>query len=399
GQWVAFVRAGRKMTDDLPVLTIMTPECDDLRELSREFDRSLDGFDWAADSSRLYLIMGSDGNTELYAVSPEGGPVEKVVEGRFQAYDLKAGPNGVAYVATTPFTSTDLYWFDSDTGETRQLTDVNAGFFDEVLVQETHEIRFEGPGGQEIQGWYILPGGYEEGQQYPLALNIHGGPHVMWGPSEKTMFHEWQIHAASGYVVFYCNPRGSMGYGQAFNNAIHGTWGEVAMPDVMAGVDQMIDMGLVDPARMADTGGSYGGYLPGWIIGHTDRFAAAVPQRGVYNIASFYGTSDVPLLMSAEFDGEPWEEEAYQRMWHYSPLAHAHKVTTPTLIIHAENDFRVPIEQSEQFFAFIRRATDTPVELWRFPREGHELSRSGAPRLRVGRLEKMIGWFDQYCKG
>ncbi|MCA9913466.1 MAG: S9 family peptidase, partial [Anaerolineae bacterium] len=133
-----------------------------------------------------------------------------------------------------------------------------------------------------------------------------------------------------------------------------------------------------------------------WIIGHTGRFKAAVSQRGVYNLSSFYGTSDVPILISSEFDAEPWED--FPKLWEHSPLAYAHQITTPTLIIHSENDFRVPIEQAEQFFAWIRRATDTPVRLLRYPREGHELSRSGEPQHRISRLQEMVNWFDQYCQ-
>src|SRR5690606_8080847 len=142
--------------------------------------------------------------------------------------------------------------------------------------------------------------------------------------------------------------------------------------------------------------GSFGGYMTAWIIGQTGRFASAVSQRGVYNISSFYGTSDVPILMSSEFDGEPWENQAH--FWKHSPLAYAHKISTPTLIIHSENDLRVPIEQGEQLFAWIRRATKTPVRMVRFPREGHELSRSGEPPHRVRRLKEMVDWFNKYCQ-
>ena len=145
---------------------------------------------------------------------------------------------------------------------------------------------------------------------------------------------------------------------------------------------------------MAITGGSYGGYMTAWIIGHSDRFKAAVAQRGVYNISSFYGTSDVPLLMSNEFDAEPWDD--HDVYWDNSPLKYAARITTPLLLIHSENDFRVPIEQAEQLFAWVRRATDTPVHFLRYPREGHELSRSGEPGHRISRLTEMVDWFDKY---
>ena len=136
--------------------------------------------------------------------------------------------------------------------------------------------------------------------------------------------------------------------------------------------------------------------MTGWIVGHTDRFKSAVSQRGVYNLSSFYGTSDVPMLISGEYDVEPWED--HQLLWEHSPLAYAQNVKTPLLLIHSENDYRVPIEQAEQFFAFVRRSTDTPIKLLRYPRDGHELSRSGEPKHRVSRLTEIMEWFDKYCK-
>ena len=160
----------------------------------------------------------------------------------------------------------------------------------------------------------------------------------------------------------------------------------------MAGVDTLLEKGFVDEQRMAVTGGSYGGYMTAWVVGHTDRFAAAVSQRGVYNLISFYGTSDVPTLISSEFDVHPWED--HELLWKHSPLAYAHQIKTPLLIIHSENDFRVPIEQGEQLFAFVRRSGGT-VELVRYPRDGHELSRSGEPEHRVSRLTRMVNWFDR----
>ena len=176
---------------------------------------------------------------------------------------------------------------------------------------------------------------------------------------------------------------------------LHAAWGPVAMDDIMSGVDAFLELGIADQSRMAITGGSYGGYMTAWIISHTDRFKAAVSQRGVYNISSFYGTSDVPLLMSSEFDAEPWEN--HDVYWHNSPLKYAANIKTPLLLIHSENDFRVPIEQAEQLFAWVRRGTDTPIHMLRYPREGHELSRSGEPGHRISRLTEMINWFDRYA--
>jgi dipeptidyl aminopeptidase/acylaminoacyl peptidase len=301
----------------------------------------------------------------------------------------------IVYVASMPQNPAELFFKKNDQSNAVQLTHFNQKFLDEIIVQETHEFIFQSPAGIGIQGWYVLPVGYEEGKKYPLALNIHGGPHVMWGAGMQSMWHEWQSHAARGYVVFFCNPRGSGGYGESFLNALHAAWGTVAMDDIMAGVDALTAKGFIDTERMAITGGSYGGYMTAWIISHTERFKAAVSARGVYNLISFYGTSDVPLLIDHEYDEQPWTNP--NLLWEHSPVAYAHKIKTPLLILHSENDFRVPIEQGEQLFAFVRRSGGT-VKMIRYPREGHELTRSGEPAHRLSHLTEQLAWFDKYCK-
>lgn len=397
GKWVAYSRVPQeRLTERTTRLTILPTSGGAARDLNLELDCSVDIFRWTADSSAIVFNAGSKGDSEIYRVTLADGKVEKIIGGRFIVEGLDiAADGGVTYCANGPDTLPELFYRAPGKTDPQQMTSINQKFLDEVIVQETHEIWFKNPHGHDIQGWYLLPVGYEEGKTYPLALNIHGGPHVMWGPSARSMWHEWQLHAASGYAVFYCNPRGSDGYGESHTSALHKNWGEVAFDDIMAGVDTLLEKGFVDAQRMAVTGGSYGGYMTAWVVGHTDRFAAAVTQRGVYNLLSFYGTSDVPLLITNEFDAEPWEDP--DLLWKHSPLAYAHKITTPLLIIHSENDFRVPIAEGEQLFAFVKRSGGT-VKMLRFPRDGHELSRSGEPAHRVKRLTEMVNWFDQYCK-
>lgn len=396
GKWVAYTRVPQeRLTERTTRLAVLPADGGAPRDLNLELDCSVSLFRWTADSGRLIFSAGSKGDGEVYSVPVSGGKVEKIIAGRMIVEGLDvAADGGIAYCANSPTTLPELYYRAPGKAEARQMTSINQKFMDEVIIQETHEMWFKNPYGSDIQGWYLLPVGYEEGKTYPLAVNIHGGPHVMWGPSARTMWHEWQFHAARGYVVFYCNPRGSDGYGEGHTSALHGNWGQVAFDDIMTGVDTLLQKGFVDPQRMAVTGGSYGGYMTAWVVGHTDRFAAAVTQRGVYNLLSFYGTSDVPMLISNEFDVEPWEDP--DLLWKHSPLAYAHKITTPLLIIHSENDFRVPIAEAEQLFAFVKRSGGT-VKMLRFPRDGHELSRSGEPAHRVKRLTEMVRWFDEYC--
>jgi dipeptidyl aminopeptidase/acylaminoacyl peptidase len=395
GKWIAYIRNPQeRLTERLPRLTILSSSGGEPRDLNLALDRTPHDFRWTADSQRIVFNADSEGNTEIYRIAVGGGNAEKLVAGCMEAdaFDIDSRGN-IAYCAGTPTTLPELYWHSD--GKTTQLTKVNQKFMDEVSVQETHELRFTSPGGQEIQSWYLLPAGFKEGKTYPLLLVIHGGPHVMWGPSFKTMWHEFQVHAARGYVVLYCNPHGSDGYGEKFMTGLHRAWGEVAFADLMAGVDALLAKGFIDNQRMGVTGGSYGGYMTAWIVGHTDRFAAAVSHRGVYNLLSFYGTSDVPLLITNEFDAEPWEDP--QLLWQHSPLAHAHHIKTPLLIMHSENDFRVPIAEAEQLFAYVRLSGGT-VKMVRFPREGHELTRSGEPLHRVNSLTHMSDWFQKYCQ-
>lgn len=403
GKWVAFTNYIIK--DDVPVterityVSVIPSDGGEIRNLNVELDRSAHFIAWtpaeAVNGMELLFSSSSHGNGPIYAATVDGA-LRTVAEGRFRATHIGVSQWGVASAISTPTTPQEIvYWaFDGD-GTPQQLTHFNKAFLDEVIVQETHEFWYESPDGGAIQGWYLLPVNYQDGKQYPLALNIHGGPHVMWSTSEPSMFLEWQFHAARGYVVLGTNPRGSDGYGEAHMRALHNAWGEVAMRDILAGVDVVLQKGFVDEKRLAITGGSYGGYMVAWILGHSHRFKAGVAQRGVYNLLSFYGTSDVPSLISGEFGGEPWENAAHY--WTHSPLAYAHLIKTPLLIEHAEQDYRVPIEQGEQLFAYVHRSGGT-VKMLRYPREGHEKSRSGEPAHRVDRLIHMIEWFDTHCK-
>jgi dipeptidyl aminopeptidase/acylaminoacyl peptidase len=396
GNWITFGRLLGAKAYLNPRLAVIPAGGGEPVELTLAFDRVPQQVRWAADSSAIAFSTGDWGDVEIYTVAPTGGDVTKLVAGtlEIQYFDL-AADGGVAFAASSPLRPPELFWQPAGEDKADRLTEANCDLIDAVIVQPTHELRFTAPDGKEIQGWYILPVGYEEGKKYPLAFNVHGGPHAMWGPSARSMWHEWQLHAARGYAVFYCNPRGSDGYGEPFRSAVSGAWGTADMPDLMAGIDALLAKGFVDEARMAITGGSYGGFMAAWAIGHTDRFAAAVAQRGVYNMYSMYGTTDIPIFNAQELgDIAPWEDPA--KYWEYSPLAYAHKITTPLLIIHSANDFRVPVSEGEQLFAFVRRNGGT-ARLVRYPRDGHELSRSGEPEHRVSRLTHMIEWFDKYC--
>jgi dipeptidyl aminopeptidase/acylaminoacyl peptidase len=218
----------------------------------------------------------------------------------------------------------------------------------------------------------------------------------MWGPGFRSMWHEWQTLAARGYVVFFCNPRGSEGYGELWRDALRSGWGTADAPDILAGLEAVKQRVAIHPDKICVTGGSYGGYMTAWLLAHHDTFAAAVAARGVYNLSSLHGTSDAHELIEAEFGGFPWE--VHEELWAHSPLAHAHRITTPLLILHAERDYRVPISEAEQLFSVLRRLKRT-VEFVRYPREGHDLTRSGEPHHRADHLRRTIEWFDRFTQG
>jgi dipeptidyl aminopeptidase/acylaminoacyl peptidase len=273
------------------------------------------------------------------------------------------------------------------------LSDPNENLVADAYLAKPVELEVTAPDGGTVQAWLLPPRGLQEGGKvkYPLILEIHGGPHSMYGHG---MFHEMQVMASRGYGVLFCNPRGSAGYGEEFNSTTRGIWGESDMPDVMAAVEAASKLDWVDTDRLGITGGSYGGYLTNWIISHDDRFKAAVTQRCVSNFYSFVGTSDIGFDFGIfEFGGTPWADA--EKLLRHSPISCVENIHTPLLIIHSEQDLRCPIEQAEQMFTALR-CLGRDVEFVRIPEEGHELSRSGTPSRRVARLEHLIGWFDNH---
>jgi dipeptidyl aminopeptidase/acylaminoacyl peptidase len=395
GQWLAMTASPDTLpTNSQSRLAVMPAAGGAVQVLTTAFDRTVEAFSWSPDSQSLIFSARDAGRVPVYRVSPSGGMPSLAALPGATVTALDAGPDGLLVAAA--FTEDGFYeiYSVSDIGVNR-ITDFNADLLAEVQVAPVEYLPYTAPDGIPLDGWVIKPPDYQPGQLYPLALNIHGGPSAMWGPSDPTMWLEWQHHAASGYVVFFCNPRGSTGYGEAYTLSNHGDWGDGPAGDVLAGVDVLVAQGLVDPARLAVTGGSYGGYLTAWIIGHDDRFAAAVAQRGVYHLHAFHGVTDIPLFMTSNMQAEPWEDP--QLFWQQSPLAYADAIRTPLLLIHSEQDYRVPISEGEQLFTVLKRLGRT-VQLVRYPREGHELSRSGEPRHIVDRLERIVAWWDRYCK-
>lgn len=371
---------------------------DELWDVNASSDLNVEHFRWGPNDQSILFSAGWRGNTHIYTCAlhkqADGDHCVPLVQGQRIVEGFDVGCDGtIALIASSPESPGELYVRTPD-GDERQITYLHASLLAERSVASFEELRYLAPDGEEVQGWVLYPPDFDSSRTYPLATFIHGGPHAMWGPGFRTMWHEWQVAAGRGYIVFFCNPRGSDGYGECWRTASYARWGESDASDIMAGIDALVARGNVDISRIGVTGGSYGGFLTIWLIGHSDRFACAVSARGVYNLLTEHSTSDAYELIELSFDGYPWE--IAEKLWKYSPLAYASAINTPLLILHSERDYRVPISEAEQLFAFLRRRKKT-VELVRYPREGHELTRSGEPRHRVDHMQRTIDWFDRYC--
>jgi dipeptidyl aminopeptidase/acylaminoacyl peptidase len=348
---------------------------------------------WGPDEQLLYFLTPDEGADALWAVPWDGETADCVSREDWASIDgVHVGEDVIAVVRSEWDHPGDVFVTSRGGAAQRRLTRINAGYLDDRAVSRPEEVRFES-GGDEIQGWLLTPPDFDPGETYPLAVDVHGGPHAMWTTS-GTMWHEFQTLAARGYVVFWSNPHGSTGYGEDFVAAIERDWGEKTAADVLTGVEAVTERDYVDGDQVFLTGGSFGGFATAWLVGTTDRFTAAVSQRGVYDLAGFYGSTDWAYkLVEGDFDTTPWEEPTF--LWEQSPAGHAHEVETPTLVVHGDDDTRTPASTAELFYRGLRKhGVDT--RLVRYPDEGHELSRSGQPAHVVDRIERIVRWFDGY---
>jgi dipeptidyl aminopeptidase/acylaminoacyl peptidase len=363
--------------------------------VTRPLDRSSRQYHWSADGSSIYFSAGVHGTVPIYRAPLHDGQIRQVVSGERGVLSFDLAAEKLAFVVSQPANPSEVYVANADGDDERRLTDLNAGWLSGIFVQPHRGFWYQSFDGRRVQGWLIEPVGYRDGEAYPLAVEIHGGPHSMWGPGERTMWHEFQLLAANGYFVLYTNPRGSGGYGYGFKYAIQRAWGDGPMRDVLTAVDTIVARGIVDEERMVVTGGSYAGYLTAYLVGNDHRFAAAVAQRGVYDLATFFGEGNAWMLVPFEFNTYPWEDAEVLRR--ESPITYAHQIETPLLIIHSDRDLRTGVSQSEMLYRTLK-VLEKPVEYVRYPREGHDLSRSGKPTLRIDRLLRILEFFQRYVR-
>ena len=346
---------------------------------------------WTKDNY-LYFQLSTMGDIRLYFASLEGELYPATPENEhIYGYDLSSDGEFALVAVSNAVNPGELYMQTIATGERQALTSFNAAYLEEVELVEPEAIVYKGAKNWDVHGWLMKPVGYIEGEKYPLIVEIHGGPHAMYA---NTFFHELQLLAAQGYGVLYVNPRGSHGYSQEFVDAVRGDYGGGDYEDIIAGLDYAInENSWIDTDRLGVTGGSYGGFMTNWIVGHSDRFKAAVTQRSISNWISFFGVSDIGYYFN------DWQICAdmtdVDKLWEHSPLKYAKDVETPLLILHSEKDFRCPIEQAEQLYITLK-SMGKETEFVRFPDANHNLSRTGTPNLRIARLDEITGWFAKY---
>jgi dipeptidyl aminopeptidase/acylaminoacyl peptidase len=348
---------------------------------------------WSADGMSLQWEAGVGGNRHLFRAPAGGGPVRQVTEGERQlrSFSFSADGGVMAFTATDAITPTELYVAMGDGSTEQKATGFNDDWLAQVDLEAPERLTWEVADGTLVEGWLIRPVGYRPGGSYPMILKIHGGPHSAYG---NTFFPTFHVLSSAGFFVLYTNPRGSANYGHVFRYSTRGAWGMVDREDYLLGVDTALERYPdIDDARLGVAGGSYGGFMTNWLTATTDRFAAAVTSRSITNWESWWGSSDAQGLTEFEFYGPPWERrDLYRRL---SPISYVENVTAPTLIIHSENDYRTPIGDGEQWFMSLKKR-GIPVELVRYPRSSHGLSRTGEPWLLVDRLERIRSWFDYW---
>lgn len=349
---------------------------------------------WSLDGQTLYVLANRRGASRIYAIPADGTDSEPqtLTPGNFHAMDFNTDTQRrtFAVLIENPTHVGEIFIGSTETpGELRQLTHCNDALFDELQLSTPEYFSYAGADGWPIDGWLLKPPGFDAAKKYPLIVEIHGGPHSQYGYG---FLHEMQLLAAAGYVVLFTNPRGSSGYGRDFALAVRGDWATKDSLDILAGVDAVIAQGYIDEQRLGVIGGSYGGFMTSWLVGHSDRFRVAVTDRSVINRYSFFGSSDIGWeFTDDDLEIPPWEDpERYART---SPITYVNNIHTPLLIIHSESDFRCGIEQSEQLFAALKWL-GREVLFVRFEGQSHGLSRGGHPYLRKERLKHILTWFE-----
>ena len=362
------------------------------RALTDDLDRHVEGIAWSPDSRTIYFTAGDDARQPIHAVPVAGGTIT-TVRGGGTFDDVQASPDGRWLLATKVALThpTEIYRVPVDGGEPAPITRVNEAVLAPFALRAGESVSYTGAGGKPIQAWIVKPADFDPAKKYPLLVLIHGGPQSVWGDGWSYRWN-FQVFANAGYVVFAPNPRGSVGWGQQFIDDISTDWEGKVYEDLMKGVDYAEALPYVEKGRTAAAGASYGGYMVNWIAGHTDRFRALVSHDGIFDLRSMYTSTEELWFADWDFGGPPWERpEFYLRA---SPSRFVTRFKTPTLVIHGEKDYRVPIEQGISMFTALQ-LRGVPSRLVVFPDENHWVLK---PANSVRWYQEVLGWLDRWTK-
>ena len=361
--------------------------------LTENLDRWVGSVTWSPDSTRLFFTVEDRGRTGLQMIQATGGGSRNIIAGASTLEDVQFTSDGrtMIYTEVSGSRPTEIYRATSNGGTGVPLTHLNDAILSNAAITPLEEMYADSPDHTRVHAFIVKPPDFSPTKKYPVLFLIHGGPQGSWGESWTYRWNA-QVFAGAGYLVVMPNPRGSTGYGQKYTEDISGDWGGKAYEDIMAVVDSVAALPYADPARMAAAGGSYGGYMIDWMLGHTDRFKAFVTHDGVFDLRSMAAETEELWFVQWEFKGMPWDNPEIYSKW--SPSYFVKDFKTPTLVIHGEQDYRVPVGQALQLFTALK-SQKVPSKLLLFPDEGHWVLK---PQNTVLWYSQFLDWIGQWTK-
>ena len=394
GNWITYVETSTSIVRN-GTLKILNLNNFDMIEVP--MDRVVTQIKWSENSESIYFTAQDRGGAPFFVYNIKAKKVKQItseVDG-ILGFDVKDG--NLIYSKTCINNPSELYVNDLEGKLESIFTNENSTWLVGKSISKPIKKSFINNKGQRVEYWLMKPMNYQTGNQYPLVVDIHGGPSAMWGTGEASMWHEFQYYASKGIGVVYGNPRGSGGYGSNFLAANVKDWGAGPMADIMKMTDLAVNEGWVDTTQLAVTGGSYAGYLVTWILGHTNRFKVACSQRGVYELSTFFGEGNAWRLNPRYFGGYPWEKTTRVILDRESPLTYVQNIRTPLIIFHGENDLRTGVIGSEMLYKSLK-ILGRDVEYVRHPEASHEITRAGNNRQRIDQMLRTYEFFSRYLK-
>ena len=394
GNWITYVETSTSIVRN-GTLKILNLNNFDMIEVP--MDRVVTQIKWSENSESIYFTAQDRGGAPFFVYNTKAKKVKQItseVDG-ILGFDVKDG--NLIYSKTCINNPSELYVNDLEGKLESIFTNENSTWLVGKSISKPIKKSFINKKGQRVEYWVMKPINYQTGTQYPLVVDIHGGPSAMWGTGEASMWHEFQYYASKGMGVVYGNPRGSGGYGSDFLAANVKDWGAGPMADIMQMTDLAVKEGWVDTTQLAVTGGSYAGYLVTWMLGHTNRFKVACSQRGVYELSTFFGEGNAWRLNPRYFGGYPWEKTTRVILDRESPLTYVQNIRTPLIIFHGENDLRTGVIGSEMLYKSLK-ILGRDVEYVRHPDASHEITRAGNNRQRIDQMLRTYEFFSRYLK-